>query len=67
MVDILKQSLPDATVSATSFVMGRSLTVAELRKLIAAGIEVSAPIVNYVGMLLETEYTYYFQAVHSCV
>ena len=67
MVAILENLLPDAVVSATQFVIGRRLTAKELISLVSNGIEVSDPKTEYVGMMLEAEYTYYFQAVRSCV
>lgn len=66
MVETVKQTLPDAVVSATYFKIGRWVNPTELSALNREGIEVSAPIVDYVGFMLEAEYTYYFQGVHSC-
>lgn len=67
MVEIVKQAIPDAVVTAVKLVLGRQLMGKELRLLNDAGIEVSAPQVDYAGFMLEAEYTYYFQAVRSCV
>lgn len=67
MVETIKNIIPAARVSFNLIVIHRPLTFEEIKALNTIDIEISDPMVDYVGFLLEAEYTYFYQAVHSCV